>query len=108
MTLRLSLFSKESEDNNGLKEMLAELIKDIKLRPNPKEDTKDLKDTLEALFPRSDGVVLGGETQTFLQCTECKKMTCPNCCGICPIEGCYDTLCRKCKGGDPWSPCAWQ
>lgn len=69
-------------------------------RVEARENTHELKQAIE----RVDFV--GVEEPTFLQCTDCKKMTCPNCCGICPIEGCRDTECRKCKKGDPWNPCS--
>jgi hypothetical protein len=105
MTMRLSLFSKESEEENGLKEMLAEVIPDEKVRPNPKNLTKELKDALGALFPCVDGEVLEGETATFLMCTGCEKMVCPGCCGMCPEKGCTAMLCRKCCNGDLWAPC---
>lgn len=81
MSIRLSLIP---EDSHNAREHTAEVLGLIeKLYPVPKEDP------------------------TFLQCTECKKMTCPDCCGICPIEGCGDTECRKCKTGDAWNPCSW-
>lgn len=103
--MRLSLFSRESEDSNGLKEMLAQVIPESKVRTSPREQTKDLKDALDSIRPVSRGKVLGGEAQTFLECSECKKMTCPACCGVCPVTECCKTLCRKCKRGDPWGPC---
>jgi hypothetical protein len=65
-----------------------------------RQRTFELKQAIETLYPVSI------EEPTFLQCTDCKKMTCPNCCGICPIEGCHDTECRKCKKGDAWNPCS--
>lgn len=63
---------------------------------------------ITAVFP------YGREISTFLQCTHsgtgegpgCGKRVCPDCCGMCPIEGCSDIQCRKCKS-DFWAPCDW-
>jgi len=40
------------------------------------------------------GIVKAGIDQpTFLQCTDCKKMVCPRCIGVCPVYPCHDHVC---------------
>lgn len=31
---------------------------------------------------------------TFLMCTECNSLVCPNCCGLCPHPICRDLTCK--------------
>lgn len=40
---------------------------------------------------------VGKESPTFIQCTHqsgCGRLTCPDCCGVCPDECCQDVQCR--------------
>lgn len=46
----------------------------------------------------------GKELPTFLKCSECEEMVCPECCGECCEEICRLVCCRKCKR-DPWDVC---
>ncbi|KAH0538085.1 hypothetical protein FGG08_005297 [Glutinoglossum americanum] len=48
----------------------------------------------------------GFDLPTFLKCTECKTIVCPNCCGQCPVKMCKDLRCNKCCK-DPWQRCKW-
>lgn len=45
------------------------------------------------------------EYQTFMTCTGCERLVCPECTGICPIEPCYDRLCKDCNPQNFWQPC---
>lgn len=40
---------------------------------------------------------MGKESPTFIQCTHesgCGRLTCPDCCGMCPDDCCQDVQCR--------------
>ncbi|KAI9852462.1 MAG: hypothetical protein M1824_001891 [Vezdaea acicularis] len=56
-----------------------------------------------------DVVYVGVDPPTFLRCTTqtCRKLVCPECCGICPESViCGDIQCKDCKK-DPWARCDW-
>ncbi|KZF20901.1 hypothetical protein L228DRAFT_270166 [Xylona heveae TC161] len=51
----------------------------------------------------------GTDNPTFLRCTTegCRRLVCPECCGICPNQLlCQDLQCVRCKP-DPWVECDW-
>ncbi|KAI9863109.1 MAG: hypothetical protein M1813_003929 [Trichoglossum hirsutum] len=48
----------------------------------------------------------GFDLPTFLRCTECETLVCPDCCGMCPVKMCQDLKCNKCCE-DPWEKCEW-
>lgn len=39
-------------------------------------------------------VHIGTDEPTFMGCTECQRVVCPSCCGICPIALCHDRVCN--------------
>lgn len=49
----------------------------------------------------------GLDNQTFMDCTECQKFVCPDCTSICPVEPCYDRLCKSCNPSNFWQPCGY-
>ena len=36
----------------------------------------------------------GVDEPTFMRCSECNAMVCPNCCSVCPIRSCQDRMCK--------------
>ena len=48
---------------------------------------------------------VGEDNQTFLTCSECERLVCPECISICPVEPCYDRLCKDCNHQNFWQPC---
>ena len=46
----------------------------------------------------------GTELPTFMKCTDCEEMFCPDCCGECADPQCRLVCCRGCKS-DPWVNC---
>lgn len=47
----------------------------------------------------------GLDNQTFMTCTECERLVCPDCISICPVEPCFDRLCKACNPHTFWQPC---
>lgn len=58
-----------------------------------------IKTEIERFFPSG-----GREMPTFLKCSDCERMVCPECCGECEDEICRLVCCRTCKR-DPWGSC---
>lgn len=48
----------------------------------------------------------GRELPTFMKCTDCEEVVCPECCGECADAVCKLIVCRDCKR-DPWVNCDW-
>lgn len=76
-------------------------LENHKNNPTGREEAYKRIVDISTVFP------YGKEVPTFLECTTCKKLVCPDCCGMCPIEGCEDLECRRCKAPDPWTECSW-
>ena len=51
-------------------------------------------------------IAVGKDEPTFLECTECHKLVCPECCGVCPVLLCSDRTCVVCNV-DSWMKCNW-
>ena len=37
---------------------------------------------------------VGPDQPTFMECTQCHKKVCPDCCSVCPVFPCHDRLCK--------------
>lgn len=73
---------------------------------NHKDNARGRDDAMKKVVDITTVFPYGKEAPTFIQCTSCKELVCPDCCGICPHETCGDTQCRRCKT-DPWMECGW-
>ena len=56
--------------------------------PEEKRETAKLLKKIDQWCPE------GIDVSTFLQCTECNRRVCPDCCGVCPIFPCHDRICK--------------
>ena len=63
-------------------------MRDLNNLPEEKRETAKLLKKIDQWCPQ------GIDIPTSLQCTECYRMVCTNCCGICPIFPCHDLICK--------------
>ncbi|KAK0507411.1 hypothetical protein JMJ35_010449 [Cladonia borealis] len=64
------------------------IMREVNYLPEEKRETAKLLKRIDQWCP------LGVDTPTSLQCTECYRRICPNCCGVCPIFPCHDRICK--------------
>lgn len=41
-------------------------------------------------------ITISLDEATFVMCTECNRLICPSCCGLCPDPICRDLTCKVC------------
>ena len=42
-------------------------------------------------------IPVGNDEPVFMRCNGCKRLVCPMCCSVCPVDLCQDLLCRVCQ-----------
>ncbi|KAL8740966.1 MAG: hypothetical protein Q9190_006379 [Brigantiaea leucoxantha] len=88
------------------------LFKTLLVQMAPEEFTKGQEMQAKDLFQSiTEWSTHPPDLATFMECTECHKLVCPDCIGICPVDLCHNRLCRVCrpnsKGEANWDPCIW-
>ena len=97
--------------------------RDLKKAEHRREMHLPENETIKKLLAEiKDWIPSGLDESTFMECTECHRLVCPECCSVCPHPFCGDRMCnvsrvlrrvlasanpnKDCNQNKPWALCS--